>query len=41
MYDDFTQQTSQPTEEKICFTVASLVLGIAGLLAWCVPSLYY
>lgn len=39
MYEDFTQQASQPTEEKIGFSVASLVLGIVGLLAWCLPLL--
>ena len=30
---------SQPVEEKKGLSIASMILGIVGLLAWCIPLL--
>ena len=34
-------QAQQPAQEKKGFSIASMVLGIVGFLAWCIPLLGY
>ena len=33
----YTQYEQQPVQEKKGFSIASLILGIVGFLAWCIP----
>lgn len=36
-YNNNYQQTPQPKQEKKGLSIASMVLGICGFLAWCIP----
>lgn len=36
-----TQDIAEPVVEKKGFSIASLVLGLCGLLAWCIPLFGY
>lgn len=33
----YEQDVQQPVQEKKGFSIASLILGITGFLAWCIP----
>lgn len=37
MNEVLDQQTQQPVQEKKGLSIASMVLGIVGCLAWCIP----
>ena len=40
-YNNDYQQAPAPTPEKKGLSIASMVLGICGLLAWCLPLFGY
>lgn len=41
VYGQYTQYVQQPVQEKKGFSIASLVLGCVGFLAWCLPLFGY
>lgn len=41
MDGNYYQNPQQPAPEKKGFSIASLVLGLVGLIAWCLPLLGY
>ena len=41
MDGNYYQNPQQPAPEQKGFSIASLVLGLVGLLAWCFPLLGY
>ncbi len=40
-YTQYTQYMQQPVQEKKGLSIASLVLGCVGFLAWCIPLFGY
>lgn len=41
MDSNFTNASQQPAPEKKGMSIASMVLGICGFIAWCLPLIGY